>query len=71
MVISERCLEVSISAKTKIGVFDDFSAVYARNGFILGQVARTRLYLSCALAFELKCGFHTAFGCSKVDSDGP
>ena len=53
-----------------IRFFDDLSAIYAQNGFIHGQIARSRLYLSWALACVLRCGFHAVFGCSKLDSDG-
>ena len=54
----------SISAKTKKKVFlDVFSVHTARNDFILGQDARSRLYLSLLRAFVLKCRFDIDFGC--------
>ena len=52
-------------------IFDDFSVVSARDDFILGQVARTMLYLGRLRAIVLKCGFGVDFGCWKVDSDKP
>ena len=62
---------LSTLRKSEIVFFDDFSVVTARDDFILGQVARTMLYLSRLRAFVLKCGFDVDFGCWKVDSDGP
>ena len=54
----------SISAKTRKRVFlDVFSVHNARKAFILGQVARSRLYLSRLRAFVLKCRFDIDFGC--------
>ena len=50
---------------------DVFSVHSARNDVILGQDARSRLYLSLLRAFVLKCRFDIDFGCWKVDSDGP
>ena len=64
-VISESSELISfrISAKTKKGVFGCFSVHSARNDFILGQDARSRLYLSRLRAFVLKCRFDIDFGC--------
>ena len=54
----------SISAKTEKKVFLDVSSVHsARNDFILGQDARSRLCLSRLRAFVLKCRFDIDFGC--------
>ena len=55
---------LSTLRKSEIVFFDDFSVVTARDDFILGQVARTRLYLSRLRAIVLKYGF-------GADSDGP
>ena len=52
----------SISAKTKKRCFV-FSVHNAGNDFILGQVARSRLYLSQLRAFVLRYKFDINFGC--------
>ena len=54
---------LSTLRKSEIVFFDDFSVGTARDDFILGQVARTRLYLSRLRASVLKCRFDIDFGC--------